>query len=79
MSLRSIFRSQGLCFFSFIEHAKHFLTIVFNFLHQSEITIRLRALFFFMLLFILYIYIESRKMVMKNLFTGQQWKNIHRE
>ena len=67
-------------FFSFIEHAKHFLTIVFKFLHQSEITIRLRALFFFNVTFyFIYIYIESRKMVMKNLFTGQQWKNIHRE
>ena len=22
---------------------------------------------------------ESRKMVLKNLFTGQQWKNRHRE
>ena len=22
---------------------------------------------------------ESRKMVLKNLFTGQQWRNIHRE
>ena len=26
-----------------------------------------------------YIYIESRKMVLKNLFTGQQWRNRHRE
>ena len=24
-------------------------------------------------------YTESRKMVLKNLFTGQQWKNRHRE
>ena len=24
-------------------------------------------------------YIESRKMVLKNLFTGQQWRNRHRE
>ena len=22
---------------------------------------------------------ESRKMVLKNLFTGQQWRNVHRE
>ena len=27
----------------------------------------------------IYIYIESRKMVLKNLFTGQQWRNRHRE
>ena len=27
----------------------------------------------------MYIYTESRKMVMKNLFTGQQWRNRHRE
>ena len=26
-----------------------------------------------------YIYMESRKMVLKNLFTGQQWRNRHRE
>ena len=26
-----------------------------------------------------HIYMESRKMVLKNLFTGQQWKNRHRE
>ena len=25
------------------------------------------------------LYMESRKMVLKNLFTGQQWKNRHRE
>ena len=25
------------------------------------------------------IYTESRKMVLKNLFTGQQWKDRHRE
>ena len=25
------------------------------------------------------IYTESRKMVLKNLFTGQQWRNRHRE
>jgi len=25
------------------------------------------------------IYMESRKMVLKNLFTGQQWINKHRE
>lgn len=24
-------------------------------------------------------YTESRKMVLKNLFTGQQWRNRHRE
>ena len=24
-------------------------------------------------------YMESRKMVLKNLFTGQQWRNRHRE
>ena len=28
---------------------------------------------------ILTIYLESRKMVLKNLFTGQQWRNRHRE
>ena len=26
-----------------------------------------------------HIYMESRKMVLKNLFTGQQWINWHRE
>ena len=26
-----------------------------------------------------HIYTESRKMVLKNLFTGQQWRNRHRE
>ena len=26
-----------------------------------------------------HIYMESRKMVLKNLFTGQQWRNRHRE
>ena len=26
-----------------------------------------------------HIYMESRKMVLKNLFAGQQWRNIHRE
>ena len=26
-----------------------------------------------------YTYTESRKMVLKNLFTGQQWRNRHRE
>ena len=26
-----------------------------------------------------HIYIQSRKMVLKNLFIGQQWKNRHRE
>ena len=26
-----------------------------------------------------YIYMESRKIVLKNLFTGQQWRNRHRE
>ena len=26
-----------------------------------------------------YIYIESRKIVLKNLFIGQQWRNRHRE
>ena len=26
-----------------------------------------------------HIYMESRKMVLKNLFTGQKWRNIHRE
>ena len=26
-----------------------------------------------------YIYIESRRMVLKNLFTGQKWRNRHRE
>ena len=26
-----------------------------------------------------YIYTESRRMVLKNLFTGQQWRNRHRE
>ena len=25
------------------------------------------------------IYTESRRMVLKNLFTGQQWRNRHRE
>ena len=25
------------------------------------------------------LYMESRKMVLKNLFTGQQWRNRHRE
>ena len=24
-------------------------------------------------------YMESRKMILKNLFTGQQWRNRHRE
>ena len=66
-------------FFSFIEPAKHFLTIVFNFVHQAEITIRLRTLFFFNVTFYFFIDTESRKMVMKNLFTWQQWTNIHRE
>ena len=28
---------------------------------------------------ILHIYMESRKMVLKKLFTGQQWRNRHRE
>ena len=28
---------------------------------------------------ILTIYLESRKMVLKNLFTGQQWRNRHRK
>ena len=28
---------------------------------------------------LMYIYTKSRKMVLKNLFTGQQWKNRHRE
>ena len=28
---------------------------------------------------ILHIYMESRKMVLKSLFTGQQWRNKHRE
>ena len=28
---------------------------------------------------ILTIYLESRKMVLKNLFTGQQWRNRHRD
>ena len=28
---------------------------------------------------ILYIYTESRKMVLKNLFSRQQWRNRHRE
>ena len=27
----------------------------------------------------MHIYIESRKMVLKNLFTEQQWRNRHRE
>ena len=26
-----------------------------------------------------HIYMESRKMILKNLFTGQQWRNRHRE
>ena len=26
-----------------------------------------------------HIYMESSKMVLKNLFTGQQWRNRHRE
>ena len=26
-----------------------------------------------------HIYMESRKMVLKNLFTGQQWRSRHRE
>ena len=26
-----------------------------------------------------HIYMESRKMVLKNLLTGQQWRNRHRE
>ena len=26
-----------------------------------------------------YIYMESRKMVLMNLFAGQQWRNRHRE
>ena len=26
-----------------------------------------------------HIYMESRKMVLKNLFTAQQWRNRHRE
>ena len=26
----------------------------------------------------IHIYMESRKMVLKNLFTGQQWRNRHR-
>ena len=28
---------------------------------------------------LMYIYMESRKMVLKNLFTGQQWRNRHRK
>ena len=28
---------------------------------------------------LIYIYTESRKMVLKNLFTGQQWRNRHEE
>ena len=28
---------------------------------------------------LMHIYMESRKMVMKNLFTGQQWRNRHRQ
>ena len=28
---------------------------------------------------LIHIYMESRKMVLKNLFTGQQWRNRHRE
>ena len=28
---------------------------------------------------LIYIYTESRKMVLKNLFTGQQWRNRHRK
>ena len=28
---------------------------------------------------LMHIYIESRKMLLKNLFTGQQWRNRHRE
>ena len=28
---------------------------------------------------LMHIYIESIKMVLKNLFTGQQWRNRHRE
>ena len=28
---------------------------------------------------LMHIYMESRKMVLKNLFTGQQWRNRHRE
>jgi len=28
---------------------------------------------------LMYIYMESRKMVLKNLFAGQQWRNRHRE
>ena len=28
---------------------------------------------------LMHIYMESRKMVMKNLFTGQQWKDRNRE
>ena len=28
---------------------------------------------------LIHIYMESRKMVLKNLFTGKQWRNRHRE
>ena len=28
---------------------------------------------------LMHIYMESRKMVLKNLFAGQQWRNRHRE
>ena len=28
---------------------------------------------------LMHIYMESRKMVLKNLFTGQQWRNTHSE
>ena len=42
---------------------------------QSEVSQRERDKYHI----ITQIYMESRKMVLKNLFTGQQWRNIHEE
>ena len=42
---------------------------------QSEVSQKEKDKYYILI----HIYMESRKMVLKNLFTGQQWRNRHRE
>ena len=42
---------------------------------QSEVSLKEKDKYSILM----HVYMESRKMVLKNLFTGQQWKNRHRE
>ena len=59
--------------------AQRIIKVIFICKVQSQTIESIKTLLGLLNIIFYRIYMESRKMVLKNLFTGQQWRNRHRE